>query len=255
MIDKQIHNQLRQEYNPDGSELRTLQLNLLEILVDVARICEDNGIHYFLAYGTMIGAVRHEGFIPWDDDVDIFVPQSEIKKLKKLILADDRYDWQDHESDVRYFQRFFKVRSRKHFINEPHCDAYRFKGLFVDIFPMEKMPDYMPRLACRLTSKWSNDFKGKSPKLAHFIYKFSSTVTIPVLRLISALSCQKEWHCSYGIYIMSKLAIKTFDDARKVKFENHEFLIPTDFDKCLTETYGNYMELPDVSKRLPSHSS
>ena len=253
-MDEMRHKQLRLEHNPDGSVLRTLQLKLLDILVDLAKICEENGIHYILAYGTLLGAVRHEGFIPWDDDIDIMVPQSEIKILKELIVRDGRYDWQDHETDKHYYQRFFKVRSKKDFVNEPNCDSYKFKGLYVDVFPVEKMPTWMPRFACRATSGLTDKVRKTSLGIEGVVYDFSSYVTIPVLRFISSIARKKEYYSSYGHYEFSKLFIKSFDDVQKADFENHHFFIPRDFDKCLIETFGNYMEIPERTKR-PTHAS
>ena len=253
MVD-QLHNQLRLEHNPDGSVLRTIQLKLLDILVDLAKICEDNGVHYILAYGTMLGAVRHKGFIPWDDDIDIMVPQSEIKKLKESIIRDGRYDWQDHDTDRQYYQHFFKVRSKRDFINEPNCDSYKFKGLYVDVFPVEKMPSWMPRFGCRVTTGLTEKIRKKSPGIAGVFYDFSSHVTIPVLRFISSIARKKEYYSSYGHYEFSRLLIKSFDDVQKADFENHLFYIPKDFDACLAETFGNYMEIPERAKR-PTHAA
>ena len=85
MIDESLHNKLRSEYNPDGSILRTVQLNLLDILIEFDRICRKHHIDYWLEYGTLLGAERHGGFIPWDDDLDVSILKKDKKRLERAI--------------------------------------------------------------------------------------------------------------------------------------------------------------------------
>ena len=85
MISKEIQQALRQKYNPEGSLLRTVQKGLLDILVEFDRICRKNSIPYWLDSGTLIGAARHGGFIPWDDDLDVCILRSDLKRLEKAM--------------------------------------------------------------------------------------------------------------------------------------------------------------------------
>ena len=88
MIDKQTQEELRARYNPDGSDLRRLQLHMLDLLVEFDRICRKNDIDYWLEYGTLIGAARHGGFIPWDDDLDVTLLKKDRKKLIEALRKD-----------------------------------------------------------------------------------------------------------------------------------------------------------------------
>ena len=89
-------------YNPEGSVLRNNQKDLLEILKDLSDICDRHGICWWLSSGTLLGAARHKGFIPWDDDIDIVMPRKDFKRLRKILLAEenDRYFLQCIQSDV-----------------------------------------------------------------------------------------------------------------------------------------------------------
>ena len=85
MIDESIQQKLRAKYNPDGSTLRRAQLRMLDILKFIDKVCRDNGLKYWLEGGTLLGAVRHGGFIPWDDDTDIAMTREDSMKLVKIL--------------------------------------------------------------------------------------------------------------------------------------------------------------------------
>ena len=83
-MEKEIEDELHLKYNPDGSDLRRIQLRVLEILKIIDSICKKHDILYWLEGGALLGAVRHGGFIPWDDDIDIQILRKDRKKLKKI---------------------------------------------------------------------------------------------------------------------------------------------------------------------------
>ena len=142
MIDRNIQEALRARYNPDGSQLREAQLRMLDILKAVDAICRRHDIKYILSSGTLLGALRHGGFIPWDDDIDIEMPKSEYRRFRKVApeaLARYGLVLQDQSSDPEYMPRFPKVRDLYSSTAEPgDIDRnYRYRGLWVDIFIME----------------------------------------------------------------------------------------------------------------------
>ena len=85
MVNAQTQDILRQRYNPDNSQLRALQIRMLEILICIDQICQEHDIPYWLGSGTLLGAVRHGGFIPWDDDIDIELLRADYLKLIKIL--------------------------------------------------------------------------------------------------------------------------------------------------------------------------
>ena len=114
------HQALRQRFNPDGSQLRKHQLRMLEILVVIDKICRKHQIPYWLSSGTLIGAVRHNGFIPWDDDLDIEMMRNDYLHLLE-VLTKELPDWlalQTDETDPNYFFFYAKVRDRRSVLNE-----------------------------------------------------------------------------------------------------------------------------------------
>ena len=90
MIDASLQEKLRSQYNPDDSPLRTLQLQMLDILIEFDRICKKHNIRYWLDAGTLLGAVRHGGFIPWDDDLDFFMTPDNYEKFAIKIFVEEK---------------------------------------------------------------------------------------------------------------------------------------------------------------------
>lgn len=99
MIDSKLQEELRARFNPDGSELRTYQLYLLDMLKDFDQICKNLGLKYWLSSGTLIGAARHGGFIPWDDDIDVEMLKEDYEKLLATFKETDKYIIQSHKND------------------------------------------------------------------------------------------------------------------------------------------------------------
>ena len=105
---------LKHKYNYDGSELRKAQCRMLEMLSFLNEICEKHDIEYFIAFGTLLGAYRHGGFIPWDDDIDVYVSAKDIKKLKKIINNGNySYIVQSHDNDKGFVKYFNVLRDLK----------------------------------------------------------------------------------------------------------------------------------------------
>lgn len=254
--DKQV---LREQYNPEGSSFRCSQLATFEVLKYIKKICEDNNIKYWIACGTLLGAIRHKGFIPWDDDVDIEVPIHEINKLKKAIIEDNTYDWHDNSTDPHYWQRYPKIKSRNVAFLESadNINKQIYTGCFVDVFPVERMPDKFVLLGAILLpdfSRWHNSDNKFKLSIANVIYKFGSYATIPLLRLFAKMCPRKYFHHSYGIYFPKRRIISSEFSTTDVEFEGVLFKAPKDYESYLTTLYGpKYMELPPDKMRV-NHS-
>ncbi len=127
----------------DG-ELEKLHGVLLEILDYVYAVCEENNLLCFLAYGTALGAYRHRGFIPWDDDLDVAMPRDDYRKFLQIMKQGDHspYEIQDEDNEDFYFLTFAKVRKKGTvFIERITGDVYTHKGIFIDVFPLDFVRD------------------------------------------------------------------------------------------------------------------
>lgn len=115
MIPKVLQDELRTQYNPDGSHLRNIQLVSLDILKEIDRICQKCDIKYILSSGTLLGAVRHGGFIPWDDDVDIEMLKEEFDKFLSVLPEELSKDYVLHSyaNDPYFIHSFIKIREKK----------------------------------------------------------------------------------------------------------------------------------------------
>ena len=120
MIDAQTQDALRKRFNPDGSQLRFHQLRMLDMLAYFDDLCRRHGIKYWLSSGTLIGAVRHGGFIPWDDDVDVEMLRDDYERLITVFKKepDPKFILQTHCTDFYYFQPFAKLRDPNSIIKD-----------------------------------------------------------------------------------------------------------------------------------------
>lgn len=133
---------LREKYNPEGSQLRKAQLRMLEMMKFVDAVCKKNNIPYWLDSGTLLGAVRHNGFIPWDDDVDIGMMREDIHRFIDAVEKENHPNFivQTKKNDPHFMQDWPVVRDlQSEYIQSTVLHNIRkYKGLQIDIFPFEK---------------------------------------------------------------------------------------------------------------------
>lgn len=255
MIDKVTQNSLRQRFNPDGSSLRRHQLLMLDMLKKIDSICRENGITYWLSSGTCIGALRHGGFIPWDDDVDIEMLESDFKKLRKMMLAykGDDIVWQDASTDVEYVQPFAKLRDTHSVINELE-DAdrnYKYRGVYIDVFVLR--PSSSDCLY-RLSSKFQNLFLYRpmgigNKTLRRATLKFSHTLItkglFSIFSAIGAIGSRGQYRHLPGTSYNRPRFIKDIERTRLVEFEDTMLPVPINAEHYLEAIYGDYNRLPN----------
>ena len=118
----------------DIQELRGVQLGILD---DIHAFCVDNGIRYFLACGTLIGAVRHKGYIPWDDDIDLYMPRDDYERfINEFKSVSGNCRVLDPKKEKHYYYTYAKVVDKRTLLVEPEADGYRI-GVYVDVFPVD----------------------------------------------------------------------------------------------------------------------
>lgn len=247
------------KYNPEGSELRVIQLRMLDILLKIDAFCKQYGINYWLEGGTMLGAVRHGGFIPWDDDLDIGMDRRDYLKFKKLFLANpiSGFHLQCHKTDKAYVAGYAKVREKSSiYIENNETEHYKYNGIYVDIFPYEKSfpifidcSIFIHRVLFSLTR--SKIYGCFFIKLFVNIYFYFTQIVYWVFRFFSRICRAKSYCYTYGSWLSSKLKYekKYFFPLGIINFEGREFPCPCDKDTYLKVHYGEYMKIPAKSSR------
>ena len=243
--------------------LRTCQLKQLQILEEIDAICRRHDIEYWLDGGTLLGAVRHGGFIPWDDDIDIAMRKEDMHRFCEIAhqeLSDDLFlQTPENEPDVK--EQIVKVRDLNSFYVEPsdNFSASYQKGLYVDIFPMEKYPTISRTLAKSITlgvsKSWSILRKSHYYSLRSFAEFFWFSAKYALCRLIWAIICKIKPKDTYmsNIILNNGYGIMHRQDSifplKEIQFEGKTFLGPNNLDAYLKDLYKNYMEIPQVEKR------
>ena len=266
MISLKLQQELRLKYNPDGSDLRKYQLRLLEILKFIDSICKKHKIKYWLSSGTCLGAVRHKGFIPWDDDVDIEMLPSDYTRFCNILkhMESSQFALQTYETDKEYVAPFGKVRDVNSLIKENNLNdlRYKYKGFYVDVFPVYYSSS---RIIARITGIIqynllhrmalinNNRIRRFAIALNHFLV---TNIIFSPLMLISRINCQNKIRIGgLGSAFLKRYDYKCIENLIDWEFEGCYFPIPKGYDEYLSNLYGNYMTLPDLENIHPHITS
>lgn len=250
---------------------------VVSILAEIDRICRDNDLKYMLMYGSLIGAVRHKGFIPWDDDIDIVMPRNDYFKLMHIInSANNNYSFISIETGETIYP-FGKVCDNTTIVKEKNFKTINGYGAFVDVFPLDYMPNNVLKrkiycFICRQYAIWithsartsferSNSWKINLKRYIAFKIGRQLKTTRLINRLNSILinNDRKNKGSSYiGVpwgYNAEKLyPTELFSDVTYLDFEGHKFLAPKEYDTVLKLRYGDYMKLPPKEEQVEKHS-
>lgn len=253
-------------------EIKDLEL---EILKYVDKFARKEGIEYFLASGTLLGAVRHQGFIPWDDDIDIYMPrQSYDIFVKKFNDIESRYRLLDVSNTKDYPYAFAKVIDLT-----TEIDEYRFKpykaGVYIDVFPLDDVGNNMESIikVNRQLNKYRQLLTFKTVRLSYYhglkkigilIAKIAALFykREKLISKIDALSqCLRSDNSTYiACMVMLSYGIREvynkswFEECVELKFEGQSFRAPKGYVDVLTSMYGEYMKLPPKEKQVTHHS-
>lgn len=248
---------LKQQFNPEGSLLRRQQLRLTELLMAVDRICRKHDIPYWLSSGTLLGAVRHCGFIPWDDDLDIELLRPDYERLMKVLPAElpDTMTLQTNETDPNYIFAFAKVRDKRSWLLETnHYDRiFTQRGIFLDIFPFEKSPRLLHWISCRAHGFIYNVLNNKTyddetaARKARRIYTFNRRFTFPLLRTLCKLWATDKVRYGLGVPYNDTRRLSDIFPLTEIEFEGYSVPAPGRTHNYLQRKYGDYMQLPDLT--------
>lgn len=260
---------MKSEFN-----LRKLQLTQLEILKVIDKFCRENQIRYSLYAGSLLGAVRHKGFIPWDDDLDICMARSEYNKFIKKWTEQkpSGYILQNKETEPDFTQSFTKIRKdHTAFLQSMDNGGKYHKGIFVDIFPIDRMPEEGMRrkhfqFRCMLYQLYTREFipsksQGIVKCLAAVLLKLSSQEQRyqKRIKLLGKITENNDNHSLNTAAIETVESMKTefpsdmLDSYTYLKFEDGEFMCFEKWDEHLRCKFGDYMEMPPESQRVWKH--
>lgn len=245
--------ELREKYNPEGSLMYRMQERMLVVLEVIDRICRQHGLEYWLSGGSMLGAVRHQGFIPWDDDLDIEMLRPDFERLMQILPRELPEDMalQWHTTDPNYFFAFAKVRDRHSqlFERNGYDRVWKEHGIFIDIFPLERVPRCIKKLSLLTmghtykmmrTASDVHSVMGRVRALA----ALNRNLIFPVLRLASRVFPTRYYDFALGIPYFQRSLESDYLPVRRVPYEGTTAPIMKEAEKCLTYRYGDYMQLP-----------
>lgn len=239
----------------------------MEMLDEVDRICKENNIKYFLSGGTLLGAIRHKGFIPWDDDIDLWMTRKNYKRFKKVAKKQlsDKYFLQDYFTEIHCPLSILKVEKRgTRFVEGVFADLPIEKCLYIDIFPLDNiwLPLYNFQTAILIKMQSIRDFKlrgaGADSKAKRIIY---SAIPLWLCRALTEFTMRffnifptklKNQLCHRGRY-WPKFSVSDVEELVDVEFEGKKYPAPRDYDDILKRCYGDYMKLPPEDKQQPTH--
>jgi lipopolysaccharide cholinephosphotransferase len=231
---------------------------MLEILDVFVYLCEKYKIDYWLYAGTVLGARRHKGFIPWDDDLDVIILRKDHEKLMRVLKNElpDNLKLQSRKTDKNYKLFYDKIRDVNSVYYESGKDKYKYNGVFIDIFSIEQMPSLFLKKTIDSIVNSSSSFKGDFKTLKKLKY-FIMILLIPIANIVIAISRfffdkrgKGIYQYAFGIRDYNFANITYFYPIRKIEFEGKKYNVPGDMDRYLANHFGhNYMSIPANDKR------
>ena len=248
--------ELRNKYNPDGSLLRKAQLRMLDMLLYIDKICRQEKIPYRISGGNVLGAIRHNGFIPWDDDIDIVLLRKDCRKLCRYLKKHPhpQYVIQTFGTDYGYVGAWPVLRDTKsEYIQDSRLhNARKYRGLQVDIFPCEtRVIPFFYRISSLITTANHKWIVGRCTFMARIIYIIQYYILHPFFRFFGiCIGDRNIYRHSYGANFKFKHTKEALYPFKPIKFEGYEFSGPASPDLYCKEHYGEkYMNLPNIDSR------
>ena len=248
-------------------EIRSIEIAILD---HIDAVCKANGLRYFLAYGTLLGAIRHKGFIPWDDDIDIYMCREDYDKFIALARQAEpgRYMVLARDTEPSYYYEFAKVVDTRTEIS-PSNDILKInhEGVWVDIFPLDRVPKARGLakrvlnafVAMRILSVYKSFPTGKFRGWLYPFWGFARLIGprffLSITDRLARTGKGEEYvgyMCSMGVskYYFPKAWC---DDVAEVDFEGKKYPAFKEYDNYLRYQYGDYMQLPPKEKQVAHH--
>ncbi|WP_051226338.1 LicD family protein [Butyrivibrio sp. MC2013] len=244
--------------------LPKLHNEILEIMDEIHNLCKDNGLRYYLCAGSLLGAIRHNGFIPWDDDLDIMMPREDFNRFINICSdkLGDRFSLAWITTEKKYSRGFAKVCKKGTLFQEDNGRTVSKWGIFVDIFPIDLTDGSIDEIA-QTKERYRRVLGIIEQKDITDRLPFPKNVIISLIprkllfAMLDWISVGKSKTGRYYTRFASQYPgervtypVETFGEGVLHSFEDRNYIIPTDYDYHLKTTYGSkYMELPPEEKR------
>lgn len=257
------------------TELEELQKIETDILAWFDLFCKEHDLSYFMCGGTLIGAVRHKGFIPWDDDIDVAMLSKDYDRLIEIMKTENngRYKFLCHELFRNYLYPYAKIVDTKTVINENNRDFGYKLGVYIDVFPYANETDDTEERKQRhkrhqRLDKWLTYATIKNHSGNHGIKSIAYKGIDIAVKIYSRERITDKWVeftreydgretsliSSSWFYLESEVLPKAYySETVDLVFEGHHFSAPKGYHEYLTSRYGNYMKLPPEEERVPKH--
>lgn len=251
--------------------LKQVQDVELEIMQAVHVFCKEHGLRYALAYGTLIGAVRHKGFVPWDNDMDIYMPRPDYEKLVRMLSVEGysigkHYYMLHHSVDPNYHYQVIRICDDRTSVKPVYIgDQPERMGAWVDIFAVDGIPEghwwsryrlyfnKMIQIADVYTVPGRRDFWNIVGIVMRTVFPGRNKHNRMIDKIAMKFSYDESRHVG-DTTERNKHFIRMdrsdFDEAYEVPFEKYCFRIPKGYDAILRQCYGDYMVLPPPEKRM-----
>ena len=252
------------KYTVCGYDMEVLHARMLEIAKETDRLCRELGLKCSLYGGSVIGAVRHNGFIPWDHDIDMAMPRKDYDKLVKYFQenTNEKIFFSTYQTEPLYPNNWGKMRlNGTVFLEKELVGLPIHQGVFIDIHPIDNILPCFLQFQVRATMFWNcvGQVKGKrynGNKVKKCIYGLFSWLPYKAINALRGASMKlfkwlptkyvyKVAHANNGIYPIPRA---TFEDLVEHQFEDTTFYIPKNYDEFLTKRYGDYMQFPPESE-------
>lgn len=254
---------LRQRYNPDGSQMRELQHRMLDMLLYLDDVCKKLNIPYYIDGGTYLGAVRHGGFIPWDDDLDVVIDVKYYKKLCDFLIKypHPQYILHNRETDNNYYFGWAKLRDRFSESKYGGDDIaimnqekiFRYTGVAIDLFVYsDHVIPWLGKVVHGIHHRINQRYLiGRHKILADVLYWFCFRIIKPISIIIGLIFSDRKTiaHDYLSNNSLHRFIKDKVYPLKPIEFEGHTFMAPRDTDYFLKTLYGNYMNVPPESAR------
>lgn len=259
--------------------MNDIQKKCFELLQEIDRVCKNAGLTYYIYSGTLLGAVRHQGFIPWDDDIDLVMMRDEYQKLPTACLQylnHNKYVLQTIDSDPRANNGWIKLHDKNTSFISGMKRKGAMEGVSIDIFPIDNVPD--SNLAMKFRSKiidkmnfiYQYRFSLHSKKSSTKLRIFQSLISLippwneqkfkkaydQYIQRYNKYSTKRVVYFSNAKYKLKVVPKSCFESVVNLPFEGSLFPAPSNWKKVLEIRYGsNYMSLPPEEHRISQHGA